>query len=1251
MGITKKELASLPCIHEGSHDLIYRWDTGSYGEPVVIKLLKHMYAEPREIIRFANEYNVTKDLAIRGVRRACDNITIDGMPALILEYVEGETLGTAFVEERRPLVEALAMAISIAGVMDALHRRNIVHRNISSSNILVDRARQSATIIDFGFASKTGLKTGRPSIPDMLEGALHYISPEQTGRMNRFVDYRTDLYSLGVVLYEIFTGKLPFETADAAELVHCLIARNPTPPCEIDPSIPTAVSDIVLKLMAKSPEDRYQSAYGLKSDMENCLQQLSKTGAIQTFELAQEDSSGIFRIPQKLYGREPELEILRKTLERVRNGAAEVLLVTGDAGIGKSALIGEFQRLVVDSGAFFTTGKHNEYQRNIPYYALIQAFTGLVDLMLMESVEQLTQWKTRITQAVGTSGALLTDLIPRLELIIGRQPPPRGPGPSEAQHQFHQAFQNFVRAVARKEGPLVIFIDNLQWADDASLTLLRSLMAGTENHYLLFIGAYRDNETGPTHPLTSTIQALKQLNAVVNILQLQNLSCDTLNTLVSEILECEPAYARSLAGLVYEKTGGKPLFALQFLQSLHEEGLLVFDADPRRWEWDSEQIRKVEITGSVVRLMMQKIGKLPTKSQELLSLAACIGSSFAAADLAAVAGQPVGETLDNLLKVIEEGLLLPLEENYQAMAVESENRPVMESRFEFPHDRVRKAFYSLIPRKERKSVHLKIGRLHLGKMQEAELEERVFDIADHFNEGFQYLKDEHEKLRLAELNLVAGRKAKRAAAYQEAIWYLSMGIGMLPADKWERHYELTLNLYMEAVEGEYLSGNFERGELLSSEIMSHVRDILTRIKIYELKIMFHTAQSRDAEALGAGYKAPAEPSAETDAMRSYVEELGKELLLLVKGKPASLDTEAIIKASHMLSEEIRLEQLLDKLMRIVIENAGAEKGILIENRNGVLLIQAKGEVGHERIETMQGTALEGSGEIPLSVVNYVARTQTAVVSNDAFRDSAYAADQYISEHRIKSLLCLPIVHKGNLTGLLYLENNLTTNAFTPDRLELLKALSSQAAITMENAALYADLEKTIREVKQAEETLRESEAKYRRIVDTATEGIWVLGPDTIATFVNARMAEMLGYSGEEMIGRPFADFMIKEDTPDHLRKIENRRQGLSENYERRFRRKDGKTVWTQVSATPVFDAGHNFQGSFAMLTDTTERKLAEEELRRLKDELELRVQERTAELAAKNAELERMNRLFVGRELRMVELKEKIRALEKHGLP
>lgn len=1249
MGITKKELASIPCIHEGSRHLIYRWDAGGYGKPVVIKLLKHMYAEPRETIRFANEYNVTKDLAICGVRRACDNSTIDGMPALILEYVEGETLGTAFVEERRPLVETLAMAISISGIVDDLHRLNIVHRNITSANILVDHTGQTATVIDFGIASKAGLKAGRPSIPDILEGSLHYISPEQTGRMNRSVDYRTDLYSLGIVLYEMFTGKLPFATVDAAELVHCHIARNPAPPCEIGRSIPTAVSDIVLKLMAKNPEERYQSAYSLKSDLENCLRQLNETGAIQTFELAREDFSEIFLIPQKLYGREPELEILRTTFERMRNGAGELLLVAGDAGVGKSALIGEFQRRVADSGGFFITGKQNEYQRNIPYHALIQAFTGLVNLMLMESALQLAQWKTRITEAVGTSGALLTDLIPQLELIIGRQPPPWEPGPSEAQHQFLQAFQNFVRAVARKENPLVIFIDNLQWADDASLTLLGSLLAGTENHYLLFIGAYRDDETDPAHPLTATIQALKELGTVVDILQLRNLSCDTVNTLVSETLKCEPEYARSLADLVFEKTGGKPLFALQFLQSLHEDGLLFFDLDLRRWKWNFEQIRNVEITGSVVTLMMQKIGKLPITLQQLLSLAACIGGSFAVAELAAVAGQPVEEVLESLLQATGEGLLLPLKENYPALAVESENRPVMESRFEFPHDRVRKAFHSLIPRKERKSLHLKIGRMQLGKVQEAELEERVFDIADHFNEGFQYLEDEQEKLRLAELNFAAGRKAKRAAAYQAAIWYLSMGIGMLPADKWERHYTLALNLYMEAVEAEYLSGNFGRGELLSSEVMSHVSDILTRIKIYELKIMFHTTQSRGSEALGTGYTAAAEPSAETDAMRSYVEKLAKELLLLVKGKPVSLDTEAIIKALHMLSQEIRIEQLLDKLMQIVIENAGAEKGILIENQNGLLLIQAKGEAGHERIETMQGTELEQSGELPLSVVNYVARTQTAVVLNDAFRDTVYAADPYISEHRTKSLLCLPIVHKGNLTGLLYLENNLTSNAFTAERLELLKALSSQAAISMENAALYADLEKTIRELKQMGETLRESKERFRSLVETCSDWIWEVNEQGVYTYASPKIFDLLGYSPVEVLGKTPFNLMPEEEAARVSRMfadLVNSRLPIA-GLENINMHKNGSLVVLETGAVPIFDYAGAFRGYRGIDRDITERKQVEEKIRMLNEELEQRVQQRTAELEAKNRELERINRLFVGRELRMVELKEKIAVLEK----
>lgn len=1051
--------------------------------------------------------------------------------------------------------------------------------------------------------------------------------------------------------------------------------------------------------------------------------------------------------------------------------------------------------------------------------------------------------------------------------VIGPQPPSPELGPTEAQHHFHHVLQNFILALARRERPLVLFLDNLQWADQASLQLLNLLLPGLIFQPVVFIGAYRDDEVGAAHPLTSLRNTLQRLQTMVRTIALDNLSDDAVNRLTADAVKVEPDLVRPLAQLVLEKTGGNALFVQQFLQSLHNDGLLKFDAPTRQWTWDTNGIRKLEITGSAAALMAEKLGKLPETARSLLSIAACIGTHFDAEFLAEVAELPASEIAECLAVAAQAGLVLS-----------------SATHCEFSHDRVRQAAYALLPQKPRRLTHLKIGRLLLARTPEAALEENAFEIADQLNEGFQYIKDAQERRQLVALNLTAGRRAKRAAAYQAAIRYLSMGIGLLPADRWEQNRELTLNLFMEAVEAEYLSTNFDRAALLSTEVLEHATDLYTRVRLYELRILFFTAQDLNGAAIQAGLKALAElevvlptdpqetdpsdielqrelkgigqiedlaqlpaitdahhlaimrilmqlsapaqrtnpallkviicrmvllavqhgnsplaafaygwhaallcgdakgiatgyrfgqlslkvlrqfhtPELEakvlflfntyvrhwqehareclvplqdvhrlgietgdleytcysatyycaylfytgtplelirlkqaefletieqsrlpfhsqlahiwgqtvanlcggtgdptrldgelfdeakclpgwikknnallvfnthhtrtmlqclfgdytgamasarqaenyiqaaqgllgqanhsfyyalallaqharadamvgieslrlvlplhdqlkawaalapmnfahklalieaehariigangraiecfTDAIRlarengylqdealicereaAFYNALGREDiagLALRKAveafrswgalrkvealerqfkpqaelAPTQLDTAAVVKASHMLSQEIRLEQLLEKLMRIVIENAGAEKGLLIQNSGSGLVIQARSSIGGGRVETMQGVPVETSGEAALSVVNYVARTQSQVVLGNACHDRTFGSDAYLAEHRTRSLLCLPIIYQGKLSGLLYLENNLATDVFTADRLELLKALAAQAAISMENAGLYANLENNIVALKKAEGELRQ----------------------------------------------------------------------------------------------------------------------------------------------------------------------------------
>lgn len=1067
MKITSQDLVSLPLIHEGRHSFIYLHDTTGDGKPVAVKLLKNPKPLPEDIFWFANEYKLTKDMAVPGVRRAYDSITIEGRPALILEYIEGKTLRESFVEERRSLAEVLTAAMAIAGILNGIHRLKIVHKKISSANILAG-SDQAVTLIDFEIASHITNPGNQAHGPELLEELLPYISPEQTGRMNRSIDHRSDLYSFGVLLYEMLTGRLPFAETSAAALVHCHIAGSPRPVHEVNPYVPQTVSDIVTKLMAKNPEDRYQSAYGVKADFETCLEQLEKTGRIKGFALGKDDYSETLRITQKLFGRESELKILINALERVSKGPGEVILISGPAGVGKSSLISGIQGRIAERGGYFIKGEHNQSQRNIPYSALLQAFTGMIDLILTEPADQLVRWKTRLTQAVGVDGAVLIEMLPRLKLIIGEQPPAPAPGPIEA--RVHNALRNLVLAMAGENHPLVLCIDNMQWLDPASLLFLKMLLAGAGNRFFLFVGTYRDTEVDPSHPLMALVDDLKRQKNLLKRIHLGNLASGTLQALVADAIQCKPAYAKPLAAIVHEKTGGNPLFAVQFMQAVSEAGALFFDPGARKWKWDLGRIRDTDITDNVATLMVRKIEKLPRESRELLSQAACIGSSFETGILAAIAKTSVRETLDGLRRAVEEGLIRPLDGNHQLMTAPEADLPAgRESRFEFLHDRIRNAAQSFFPRKERRAIHLNIGRLKLQRARGLTLEEEVFEIVDHLNEGFVHITDEQERLRMVELNLMAGRRAKRTAAYQAAIWYLSMGIGMLPREKWRLHLDLTLDLYVEAVEAEYLCANFERADLLSAEVLLQAKDPSVKVKIYEFRDRFHRARDQGVVVTHEF----------EDLERRYKE-------LRTQKQLSPLDTSAVIRASHMLAQEIRLEQLLDRLIHIVIENAGAEKGILIEEKNGELLIQAKGEIARKKIRTMQEIPMGESGEVPISVVNYVVRTQTPVLLDSAVEDSVYASDAYIAEHMTKSLLCLPIVHQAKLMGVLYLENNLTTGVFTLDHLELLKVLSSQAAISMENARLYVHLENKVAELQKAESELQQHQEYLEKLVEQRT---------------------------------------------------------------------------------------------------------------------------------------------------------------------
>jgi len=1485
-------------LYDGTTTCVYRALRESDQTSVIIKTLKSEYPTIEQISRLRHEYQILQSLEIQGIVKALSLENYQNGLALIMPDFEGETLKSFITDKTFELSSFLHIAIQLASTLAQLHQCNIIHKDIKPANILINLPTRQVKIIDFSISSYLSKENPNPSNPKLLEGTLAYMSPEQTGRMNRSIDYRTDFYSLGITFYEMLTGQLPFQVNDSLELVHCHIAKTPTPPQEINSQVPQVVSDIVMKLLAKTAEERYQNASGLKADLEKCLQQLQATGEIADFSIGQLDLYSQFIIPQKLYGREQEVAILMNAFERVSLGATEMMLVSGYSGIGKSCLVNEVHKPIVRQRGYFISGKFDQFKRNIPYASLIQAFQELIQQLLTESGEQIAIWQAKLLTALGNNAQVIIDVIPEVERIIGTQPDVPQLGPTESQNRFNRLFQQFIHVFCKPEHPLVVFLDDLQWADSASLKLIQLLANDPDSQYLLLIGAYRDNEVNTTHPLILTLEEIQKSGAVVNNIVLQSLRIYHVNQLVSDTLHSNLSKSEPLADLVYNKTQGNPFFLTQLLKSLYQENLLSFNFSEACWQWDIERLQNIDITDNVIELMVGQIQKLLPTTQNVLKLAACIGDKFTLDILSIVNEKSLSATAKDLWESLQAGLILPLNQSYKIPLVfESANITDIQENshttiiYKFLHDRVQQAAYSLILAEDKKQTHLKIGELLLKHTPEAELEEKIFEIVNQLNVGAELITQQSQKDELSQLNLIAGQKAKAATAYETAVRYLSQGLELLSNDSWNHQYNLTLDLYVEATGAEYLNLNAERATNLAEVVLKQAKSLLDKVKIYELQMLFYIQRNQMKAALETGLKvldmmgvtlatvppekmdveelanrpemtdaehlaimrilvscaAPAYattpevfPSIAFTLVNQSVEhgntslsafgyalyglilcaqlgdietgyrygKLGLKLLeqfnakqlkaavhnivhghiihwkehareciaplldgvqtglefgdlewsgydffyacdqmffigqplevvaqkqaqhldsliklkldfhssylkswriavlklldapeeeyhchgeildadaLLPKlikadnnmllfaayfsraiiyyftedysrslhystlaekhlggvnglslngtyrlyyslallaqyphvsqdeqaqiiakvtenqhkmqawaihapmnfqhkydlveaekarvlkqslvamdlydralasakdqgflheeavaselaaefyfergrenlardyltqsyyayaqwgatiklkyfetkyplifsrswqqkakslevnqtirstttGSSGVLDLAAVIKASQALSGEIFLAKLLTNLMQILIENAGAEKGFLILESAGKLEIVASGNIDRNEINVEQYIPVESSQQLPISIINYVQRTQKYIVLNDATSEPVFNLDNYIITQQPKSILCTPIVNQGKLIAILYLENNLTTGAFTAQRLEVLQLLSSQAAISIENARLYHDLEEYNRtlEAKVKERTL------------------------------------------------------------------------------------------------------------------------------------------------------------------------------------
>jgi PAS domain S-box-containing protein len=1624
-------------IYDSANSVVYRAVNNSSLQPVILKVLKEDYPTPAALTRYKQEYEITRSLAIEGVIKAYDLLPYGNTLAIVLEDFGGVSLDLLMASKHLSLSEFLVIAIQITRTLGEIHAANIIHKDINPANIVYNAQTGKIGIIDFGIS--TSLLHENPMIksPGVLEGTLAYMSPEQTGRMNRSIDYSTDLYSLGVTFYNLLTQRLPFETHDVLELVHFHIAKQPISPHELDPEIPQVVSNIVMKLLAKMSEERYQNALGIAADLEECLAHLHQINRIPEFNIASHDLPNRLKISRKLYGRSAEIAILRsKFIDIVecdpQQKHVEMVLVSGYSGIGKSAIVRELYQPIIQQHGYFISGKFDQFQRNIPYSAVTAAFQVLIEQLLCESEDRLVDWRERLLAAVGTNGRVIIDLIPEIEQIIGSQPPVQQLESTENQNRFNAVFQKFIGVFCQQSHPLVMFIDDLQWADAASLKLIELMLSKNNLGYLLVVGAYRDNEVSPHHLTTIAIDRWRSQGAKIDNIILKPLDLDAIVQMLADTLSQDRDAVTSLAELVFQKTSGNPFFINEFVKTIYQENLLIFDRQQKQWQWQLDRIESVGITENVVDLIVSKLRKLPKITQQVLRLAACLGNSFDLDILSIIYEKSAPETFRDLVPAMRSGAIQPLSALETTAAAPIESSLFIQD-YKFLHDRIQQAAYVLIDEEQKKAIHLQIGRLLLANLSQADRNDKIFTLVDILNEGRVLIESEDEKIVLAKLNLQAGIKAKTATAYAASRNYLTIAKNEFPGDIWGKDNRMSMILYQELAEIEYLNGNIEQSQILIETALTRAKSAIDRADFYYLQITQLTLLGKVSEAIDVGRMAlkSLDIDLSLDRLKAvfeaelieYQENLGSqkinllynnqeivipekraafkilirllpaawifspvlmyvvgtklvnlnikyghtekspigyacfgviaahalqnyqlayqfgclsikladkyqdlssnvgayqfhagmimpwlkhikfservnidgieaglqvgdlqptgysltynlynliyqgrnlELLLkeadrcllfdresqnqwavnctlaakiliqnligltsdrscfdldeiteshfletcqnqqtiaaicfyyifkaevlylddrpnlnlleqsgawldyipgtisiskhnfyysltliachhqvslaeweiswqqlevnqqrmkewadncpenflhkyllvaaemsriagewhqavdlydraiesaranefiqnealanelaakfwLERGKSEfaqlymkkahqgyqiwgakrkvelleeiypqwfshsssrtnltgttaaivttnplvdTLELATIMKATQAISSEIVLEDLIGKLMRIAIENAGARSGFLILERESNWVIEAEGKVDADEINiwrSMPIDAVDAEIQIPLlsvSIVNYVARTQESLVLNDAANEGQFIRDPYIVATQAKSLLCIPLLDRGKLNGILYLENNLTTGAFTPDRLEVLKLLSAQAAISIQNAQLYV--------------ALHENERRLTQFLEAVPVGIGILDADGKPFYANQIAQQLLGTGivAEATSDRLMEIYQLYQAGTDRLypspampllRALSGERSTVDDI---EIRHAD-KIIPIESSGTPVFDDKGQVAYAMVAFTDITGRKQAEADLIQFAKELAL----------------------------------------------
>jgi serine/threonine protein kinase len=816
--------------------------------PVVLKILNQEYPSEVSLSYFRREFEIARKASGEGTLRIYDLVRYKNTLAIVMEDIAGIPLSQILQSKTLRLPEKLSLAIKITQALSRIHAKKIIHKDINPTNILWNRVEDRVGIIDFGIAAE--LK--REDTHGVLEGTPDYIAPEQTGRINRPVDRRADLYSLGVTLYELFTGQLPFTGNDESEIIYSHIARQPEPPHQLDTNIPEMISNILLKLLAKDAEDRYQMASGLTKDLELCLDNLLLNNDIVPFEIARFDISDQLSIPEKLYGRQDELERLTVLFNDAAEGASSVVMIEGLPGIGKSSLVHEFSKIVALRKGLFIFGRFDKQEQNRPLSALLQALHGLIHWLLSLPESQLQLWRQRILETVPQEAAILTELLPDLEKVIGVQPPVLELNPIEAQNRILIVFSDFIRLFATNESPLVIFMDDLHLCDNTSLALMKYMVGSGRSSHILFIGAYRQNDLPPGHPFLRVLEAIIEKIPTIQTITLQPLELPDVDQMLADTFHRLPdEETLHLSSLVYQKTGGTPYFIHQLLESLLDLGCFTLSHEQNSWKWDLSRIESVKISDNVIDLLSKRIDELTSSAIEMLKIASCIGDQFNLGQLSTLCELPATEVGRILWPVVEKEIISPLDQNYKLLRLVNNDSSLssISVGFTFQHSRIQQLIYSRIPEAERNAIHLKIGweyALHVDNLEESEF---LFNVVNHTNKGRDLVEEFNERIVLRDLNMIVGTRAMKSTTFSTAAEYFRVAESLLTPGEWGEDPDAWHRTLYNLGEALFLSGELQQAEETCKKMYPLSADSIDRAKVHNLRARIFEFQGRIPETI------------------------------------------------------------------------------------------------------------------------------------------------------------------------------------------------------------------------------------------------------------------------------------------------------------------------------------------------------------------------------------------------------------------